>query len=141
MLMFVGIYLTACEPYTSSTEIQPSAATATARKILVDQECARYPERCVDWSATFAADEAEFDDYPESNRSPNLSQDGCPKGCTYHPDGCDIKGNIAFDTKEKIYHIPGGEYYSDTIINPSYGERWFCTEAEAIANGWRKSYK
>jgi len=147
MLILVGTYLTACEPYTSSTEIQStkqqsSAATEAARQMLVDRECAMYPERCVDWSATFAADEAEYRrDNPESISSPNLSQDGCPTGCTFHPDGCDIKGNIAFDTEEKIYHIPGGEYYSDTKINPSYGERWFCTEAEAIANGWRKSYK
>jgi len=147
MLILVGVYLTACEPYTSSTEIQstklqPSAATEAVRQFLVNQECARYPERCVDWSATFAAQERDaYLDSLESNNSPNISQDGCPTGCTFHRDGCNIKGNIAFDSGEKIYHIPGGEYYSDTIINTSYGERWFCTEAEAIANGWRKSYK
>jgi len=147
MLLLVGIYLTACEPYTSSTEIQstklqPSAATEAARQYKVDQECARYPERCVDFSATFTANETDIHrDYPDESNSPNLSQDGCPTGCTFHPDGCNIKGNISFDTKEKIYHIPGGEYYSATTINSSYGERWFCTESEAIANGWRKSYK
>jgi len=64
---------------------------------------------------------------------------GCPNGCTTHPAGCDIKGNISFTTGEKIYHVPDGEYYDATIINPDYGERWFCTEQEAIDNGWRKS--
>lgn len=64
---------------------------------------------------------------------------GCPDGCTYHKSGCDIKGNISIDTGEKIYHVPGGEYYNETIIKPEYGERWFCTEREAIANGWRRS--
>ena len=147
MLILVGIYLTACESYNSSTEIQstklqPSAATEAARQILRDQECARYPERCVDWSATFAAEEEEIHrDYSESNSSPNLSQNGCPTGCTFHPDGCDIKGNISISSGEKIYHVPGGTFYDETVIRPEYGERWFCTEQEAINNGWRKSYE
>jgi hypothetical protein len=64
---------------------------------------------------------------------------GCPNGCTFHPDGCDIKGNISIATGEKIYHVPGGEFYDACVISPDYGERWFCTEQEAIDNGWRKS--
>lgn len=55
------------------------------------------------------------------------------------PTSCLIKGNISFDTGEKIYHLPGQKYYDSTTINPAYGERWFCTEAEAQAAGWRKS--
>jgi hypothetical protein len=31
------------------------------------------------------------------------------------------------------------KFYHATVIDPRYGERWFCTEAEAIANGWRKN--
>jgi micrococcal nuclease len=50
-----------------------------------------------------------------------------------------IKGNISLRTGEKIYHVPGGEYYDQTVIDEAKGERWFCTEAEAIAAGWRKS--
>ncbi len=65
----------------------------------------------------------------------------CPAGCTTHIAGCDIKGNISFSTSEKIYHMPGQEYYASTVINPIYGERWFCTEAEARSNGFRKSQK
>ena len=64
---------------------------------------------------------------------------GCPNGCTFHPPGCEIKGNISISTGEKIYHVPGGEFYDECVINPDYGERWFCTEQEAIDNGWRKS--
>lgn len=52
---------------------------------------------------------------------------------------CDIKGNISYRTGEKIYHVPGQRYYNDTVINESAGERWFCSEAEAVAAGWRKS--
>ena len=51
---------------------------------------------------------------------------------------CNIKGNIS-NKGEKIYHMPGQRYYDSTIITPSKGERWFCSEAEAQAAGWRKS--
>jgi hypothetical protein len=53
--------------------------------------------------------------------------------------GCDIKGNISINSGERIYHVPGQMFYSETIIRPEYGERWFCTEQEAIAAGWRKA--
>ena len=51
---------------------------------------------------------------------------------------CPIKGNIARDG-ERIYHVPGGRYYGVTVMNLAAGERWFCTEAEAVAAGWRRS--
>ena len=40
---------------------------------------------------------------------------------------------------ERIYHVPGQRYYDVTNIDPTYGERWFCSEAEAREAGWRKS--
>lgn len=51
---------------------------------------------------------------------------------------CAIKGNIN-SKGTRIYHIPGGDYYDATRINTRKGERWFCTEAEARAAGWRRS--
>jgi micrococcal nuclease len=51
---------------------------------------------------------------------------------------CTIKGNIASDG-DRIYHLPGQQYYGVTVITESKGERWFCTEAEAVAAGWRAS--
>jgi len=53
--------------------------------------------------------------------------------------GCNIKGNVSIETGEHIYHVPGQEHYSETIIRPEFGERWFCSEAEARNAGWRKS--
>jgi len=53
--------------------------------------------------------------------------------------GCSIKGNISKNTGERIYHTPGQEYYTQTRINVHSGERWFCSEADARAAGWRKS--
>ena len=52
--------------------------------------------------------------------------------------GCNIKGNISADG-ERIYHMPGQKYYSVTRITEAKGERWFCSEAEAEAAGWRRS--
>ena len=64
---------------------------------------------------------------------------GCPRGCAAPPSGCEVKGNISFKTGERIYHLPGQSFYDKTVISPDRGEAWFCTEAEARANGWRKS--
>ncbi|MFM5993510.1 MAG: cold shock domain-containing protein [Dolichospermum sp.] len=55
--------------------------------------------------------------------------------------GCKIKGNISINTGRKFYHIPGSEDYESTVIDPSKGEKWFCQESEALANGWRKAPK
>jgi len=60
-----------------------------------------------------------------------------PRG--YTCDQC-IKGNISLTSGEKIYHLPGCENYEDTVINVRYGERWFSSEEDAIAAGWRKAY-
>ena len=49
-----------------------------------------------------------------------------------------IKGNIS-SSDEKIYHVPGQDSYDETGITESRGERWFCTEQEALDAGWRKS--
>ncbi len=53
--------------------------------------------------------------------------------------GCTIKGNISINSGNKIYHVAGMEDYESTVISPEKGEKWFCTESEAIANGWRKA--
>lgn len=54
------------------------------------------------------------------------------------PSDCAIKGNIS-SKGERIYHVPGQQYYDRTKISPSKGERMFCSEAEAQAAGWRRS--
>lgn len=54
------------------------------------------------------------------------------------PAGCVIKGNIT--RIGHIYHMPWSPWYGKTRIEPAKGERWFCTEAEAQAAGWRPAY-
>ncbi len=53
------------------------------------------------------------------------------------PDGCAIKGNIS--DNGRIYHVPGQHHYGVTRISEARGERWFCSEAEARAEGWRRA--
>ena len=55
------------------------------------------------------------------------------------PDGCPIKGNIS--GAGRIYHAPWSEWYDRTRIDPARGERWFCSEDEAIRAGWRAPYR
>lgn len=51
------------------------------------------------------------------------------------PGKCQIKGNIS--GSGKIYHLPGSRTYAKTQISEKKGERWFCSESEAKAAGWR----
>ena len=52
--------------------------------------------------------------------------------------GCQIKGNIS-SKGVRIYHLQGQELYERTRISTVKGERWFCSEAEAKAAGWRRA--
>ena len=51
---------------------------------------------------------------------------------------CNIKGNINSEG-EKIYHLPNCQSYSQTKIDENRGEKWFCSEEEALNAGWRKA--
>lgn len=51
------------------------------------------------------------------------------------PSGCVIKGNVS--KRGQIYHMPWSPWYSKVRIDQASGERWFCSEAEALAAGWR----
>lgn len=68
--------------------------------------------------------------------SPSRSPD--PVTAITQPD-CLIKGNVSINTGRRLYHLPGMEDYESTVINKEYGERWFCSEAEAVQAGWVKA--
>jgi endonuclease YncB( thermonuclease family) len=51
------------------------------------------------------------------------------------PEGCPIKGNISGNGR--IYHVPWSRDYAKTRIDTTKGERWFCSEKDALAAGWR----
>jgi endonuclease YncB( thermonuclease family) len=51
------------------------------------------------------------------------------------PQGCNIKGNV---TKGgRIYHTPESPWYERVKMSLGFGRRWFCSETEAQAAGWR----
>lgn len=51
--------------------------------------------------------------------------------------GCEIKGNLRGG--DKIYHLPTCPNYKEVIIDTSFGDRWFCSEEDAISAGFRKA--
>jgi endonuclease YncB( thermonuclease family) len=53
------------------------------------------------------------------------------------PNGCPIKGQVV--SGRKYYVLPGADDYARIRIRAGRGERWFCSEQEASAAGWKLS--
>jgi endonuclease YncB( thermonuclease family) len=53
------------------------------------------------------------------------------------PEGCPIKGTIAGSTK--VFIVPWANDYRKASVRLAKGERWFCSEADAVAAGWKAS--
>ena len=87
-----------------------SAARARGRGVFSGEFIPPWEFRALRWSAALAEEDAA-------------------------PPGCPIKGNIS--NNGRIYHAPWSPWYAKTRINPARGESWFCSEAEAVAAGWR----
>ncbi|MFN8440618.1 MAG: thermonuclease family protein [Caldilineaceae bacterium] len=98
-------------------------------------------------TATSSSPAAPTEATPTAPQTPMQSNNGnneggskpfqCTGGCSVAPDpSCAIKGNVN-SKKDKIYHMPGWRDYKRTNINPNEGDRWFCTEEEALAAGFR----
>ena len=51
------------------------------------------------------------------------------------PNGCAIKGNVS--RSGQVYHMPWSPWYAKVSMALDKGKRWFCSEAEALAAGWR----
>jgi len=58
-----------------------------------------------------------------------------PNSSPQTPESCAIKGNVT--SNGRIYHMPWSPWYAQIRMAPDKGKRWFCTEAEAIAAGFR----
>ena len=97
-----------------------------------EENAARAAKRGL-WSGEFERPEDWRRDQ-RSESSPTSSVDERPT--SPRRDGCYIKGNINGDG-DRIYHTPESPSYRNTEIDERRGERWFCTEAEARAAGWR----
>ncbi len=56
------------------------------------------------------------------------------------PNSCKIKGNVT--DAGRIYHMPWSPWYEKVQMDQvsrgqAKGKRWFCSEEEAVAAGWR----
>jgi len=58
--------------------------------------------------------------------------------CAPGPEGCVIKGNIS-RLDIRWYHLPEFRHYGQTVINLDQGDRWFCTEEDAIKAGFQRA--
>ena len=90
----------------------------------VDEEAVAQDDQAGVWSG-------EFVPPWEWRRGKRLQSDAVSTGCA-------IKDNIS-SQGERIYHVPSAQHYERTKISTAKGEQWFCTEAEAVAAGWRKA--
>ena len=57
------------------------------------------------------------------------------EGAETAPSGCAIKGNVS--RSGQIYHMPWSPWYDKVVMRAEKGARWFCSETEAQAAGWR----
>jgi endonuclease YncB( thermonuclease family) len=51
------------------------------------------------------------------------------------PSGCPIKGTVS--ASSRTYVLPWSANYEQVKVRANRGERWFCSESEAIGAGWR----
>jgi micrococcal nuclease len=51
---------------------------------------------------------------------------------------CSIKANVTAKG-QPTYHFPGCQAYATTKLELHHGDRWFCTEKEALKAGFRKA--
>jgi endonuclease YncB( thermonuclease family) len=77
----------------------------------------------------------------EQAREKGAGVNGLPCTQTENPEKpeCRIKGNVRVGTNNRTYHLPGCNNYKNTEIELHLGDRWFCSEAEAIKAGFVKA--
>ena len=64
-----------------------------------------------------------------------IFSDSCTQMVNKEKASCNIKGN---DRNGKIYYVPECGVYNNVTVQLYLGDRWFCTEKEAIKAGFRK---
>ncbi len=80
-----------------------------------------------------------YDELLKAERTAKTNQKGIYSAAcrTSSATNCLIKGNIRGG--KKVYHLPNCPNYQETIIDESFGDRWFCKEEEAQQAGFQKA--
>ncbi len=69
------------------------------------------------------------------NKKIGVFSDSCTQMVNKEKPSCNIKGN---DRNGKIYYTPECGVYDNVTVQLYLGDRWFCSEKEAINAGFRK---
>lgn len=59
--------------------------------------------------------------------------------CSQPNPKCAIKGNFRAAGNTKVYSLPDCYNYDRIVVDPTGRDKWFCTEADAVAAGFVKS--
>ena len=88
-------------------------------------------------AAENSAKEAKFGIWRGDFVAPASWRDGVRlPGEAEDPQYCVIKGTIN-DKDQRVFYVPSDEGYDAIVIDPSRGERMFCSDDQAILRGWR----
>ena len=98
-------------------------------KVLVEEGFAKVTNDKLDYSPVLIKAEQEAKKIQKGIWSSLCSQQG----------ECVIKGNVRKDNQTKVYHLSDCYNYEKVIIDESQGDKWFCSEEEAIKAGFTKS--
>jgi len=52
--------------------------------------------------------------------------------------GCVVKGNLD-KLDKRWYHLPEMRHYNQVVVNLDKGDRWFCSQEEAVKAGFSKA--
>lgn len=115
-------------PYQNQINYKQAQEEATANQVGLWAS-----DTCVKPQTTAPTPTPAAQNHVTDNNSSNA-----PNNSSIDTANCQIKGNIN-SSGEHIYHLPGQRFYNRTQIDTNTGERWFCSENEALRAGWRKS--
>ena len=88
-------------------------------------------------AAQHSAREAKFGIWRGDFVAPASWRDGVRlPGEAADPKYCVIKGTIN-EKDQRVFYVPSDEGYDEIVIDPSRGERMFCSDDQAILRGWR----
>ena len=88
-------------------------------------------------AAQNSAKEAKFGIWRGDFVAPASWRDGVRlPGEKSDPQYCVIKGTIN-EKDQRVFYVPSDKGYDAIVIDPSRGERMFCSDDQAILRGWR----
>lgn len=108
-------------------DVEPASQDRVYRSLFASSRNQAIMERNGMWGACEDSGETAETEYPlEGNEEPT-------------DPNCTIKGNVSRLNLGKTYFLVGCSNYDKTKVDFSKGERYFCTEEEAIEAGFTKS--